>query len=861
MKKIFTLFTFISFLANSLFAQVWMKNVNQGNQNFFEIQKAFNDYWKDKPIEKGKGYKQFKRWEWYWEQRVGKDGQLPASDVNWKEWVKYSASQKNSNPVQTMSGNWTFKGPNTSAGGYSGLGRINCIGFHPTIANTFWVGTPAGGLWKTTDGGNTWTTNTDNFPVLGISDIAIDYSNPNTMYIATGDGDAAISLSNGEGDTKSIGVLKSTDGGATWNTTGLNWNVTSAKLIRRLVMSPVYPQELIAATSDGIWRTLDGGTNWSQVQSGYFMDAEYKPNNSDTIYASTYDPSGGNAEIYRSTDYGTSWTSVATLSGVSRINLAVTPNSPDLVDALCATSSDYGLAGLWYSANSGASFTQYLTGTCSNNMLNSDYLGAGCGGQGSYDLAYAINPTDVNEIWLGGVNTWRTTDGGTNWNLNNVWSTNQTTAFPVVHADKHFIAFHPLTNDVYECNDGGIYVTSDGGVTWTDLTDGMGISQIYRIGTSATIANDVICGLQDNGSKELDGGLWDDRTGGDGMECIIDYTDANIQYGTYVEGQISKTTDGWATDAIIVQNNGTAGTVDEAGAWVTPYIMHPTNNNILLVGKSQVYQTTNGGSTWSQLGTISGASGNIISMAYAPSNTQVIYIATADQIYKTTNGGGTWTLINTSTERITYITVDPLDPQGIFFTKSGYTAGDKVWYSPDGGTTWSNYSGTLPNIPVNCIVYEDGSNDGLYIGTDVGVYYTDGSMSDWVLFSTGLPNVVVNELEISYNNNKLWAATFGRGLWNSDLFGTFTGLNDNLISSNQINVFPNPTNGNITIQTSEEFKNSLLEVYDVMGRIILSKKIENTTEQINLTEERNGIYYLKAISDFGITTKKIILTK
>ena len=861
MKKIFTLFTFISFLANSLFAQVWMKNVNQQNPNFFEIQKSFNDYWKDKPIEKGKGYKQFKRWEWYWEQRVGKDGQFPASDVNWKEWAKYSASQKNSNPVQTMSGNWTFKGPNTSAGGYSGLGRINCIAFHPSLANTFWVGTPAGGLWKTIDGGNTWTTNTDNFPVLGISDIAIDYSNPNTMYIATGDGDAAISLSNGGGDTKSIGVLKSTDGGATWNTTGLNWNVTSAKLIRRLVMSPIYPQELIAATSDGIWRTLDGGVNWTQVQPGYFMDAEYKPNNSDTVYASTYDPSGGNAEIYRSTDYGTTWSSVATLSGVVRINLAVTPNSPDLVDALCATSSDYGLAGLWYSANSGASFTQYLTGTCSNNMLNSDYLGAGCGGQGSYDLAYAINPTDVNEIWLGGVNTWRTTDGGTNWNLNNVWSTNQTTAFPVVHADKHFIAFHPLTNDVYECNDGGIYVTSDGGATWTDLTDGMGISQIYRIGTSATIANDVICGLQDNGSKELDGGLWDDRTGGDGMECIIDYTDANIQYGTYVEGQISKTTDGWATDNVIVQNNGTAGTVDEPGAWVTPYIMHPTNNNTLLVGKSQVYQTTNGGSTWSQLGTISGASGNIISMAYAPSNTQVIYIATADQIYKTTNGGGTWTLINTSTERITYITVDPLDPQGIFFTKSGYTAGDKVWYSPDGGTTWSNYSGTLPNIPVNCIVYEDGSNDGLYIGTDVGVYYTDGSMSDWVLFSTGLPNVVVNELEISYNNNKLWAATFGRGLWNSDLFGTFTGLNDNLISSNQINVFPNPTNGNITIQTSEEFKNSLLEVYDVMGRIILSKKIENTTEQINLTEERNGIYYLKAISDFGITTKKIILTK
>jgi hypothetical protein len=157
-------------------------------------------------------------------------------------------------------------------------------------------------------------------------------------------------------------------------------------------------------------------------------------------------------------------------------------------------------------------------------------------------------------------------------------------------------------------------------------------------------------------------------------------------------------------------------------------------------------------------------------MAYAPSNTSVIYAATATQIFKTINGGTSWTLMATSLTRITYISVDPTNSQRLWITKSAYTATDKVWYSPDGGTTWNNFSGTLPNIPVNCIVYQNSTADGLYIGTDVGVYYRNASMADWIFYNTGLPNVIVNDLEISYINNKLWAGTFGRGLWNSDLY-------------------------------------------------------------------------------------------
>ncbi|MCU0359623.1 MAG: T9SS type A sorting domain-containing protein [Bacteroidia bacterium] len=758
------------FVIPHVHAQVWMKDIQNENPNFYEIQKAFNDYWKDRPVEKGKGYKQFKRWEWYWQQRVGPNGEFPKNTVLHDELAKYNelhSNEKSSAISSATVANWSFKGPQSSSGGYSGIGRINCIAFHPSIATTFWVGTPAGGLWKTTNGGSTWTTNTDNLPVLGVSDIAIDPTNPNIMYIATGDGDAAVSLSNGYGDTKSIGVLKSTNGGASWSAV-LTASVSQNILIRRLLINPSNPNILLAATSVGIYRTTNAGVSWALVSSNiWFIDMEFKPTDPNYVYAATYSPNG-NSQIFSSSNNGQTWSQVTNFTGYTRINLAVTANFPALVDAVCVNSTS-GLGGLWYSANSGASFTQYYFANCTNNLLHNSFNGSGCDGQGTYDLAYAINPANFDEIWLGGVNTWRTTNGGSTWFLNNVWSVSQSSLVPNVHADKHDIAFHPLNNNfIYECNDGGIYVTNNSGSSWTDLSNSLGISQIYRIGTSATNTDKVICGLQDNGTKEVQTNSWYDRTGGDGMECIIDYTNSNVQYSSYVNGEIYKTTNNWSSSTTIVQNNGVG--VNAPGDWVTPYLMHPTNNNILIIGKAQVFQTTNGGTTWSQLGTLPGSTGDIISMAYAPSNPAVIYVATATQVYKTTNSGTTWSIIGTSATRITYLAVDATNPQRLWVTKSGYTAADKVWYTGDGGTSWSNFSGTLPNIPVNCIVYQKNNSDGLYIGTDVGVYFWNSTLPDWIPFNTGLPNVIVNELEISYNNNKLWAATFGRGLWNSDLY-------------------------------------------------------------------------------------------
>jgi photosystem II stability/assembly factor-like uncharacterized protein len=751
-------------------AQPWMASVKSAQSTFKELQTAFNEYWKNKPIERGQGYKAFKRWEWFWQSRLLPDGSFPSPSINFDELNKY----KKTHPAKAKikAANWEFKGPTTSVGGYFGLGRINTMAFHPTDINTFWVGTPSGGLWKTTDGGSTWSSNTDNLGVLGISGIAIDPTNPNVMYIATGDGDSY--------DTFSMGVLKSTDGGNTWSKTGLNLPVAEGYIIRRLVMSPANPQILFAATNGGLVRTEDGFTNFTGIE-GFFSDVEFHPTNPNIVYAASHNNFKG--YIHMSTNAGVSWKAVDSIPSIGRINLEVSPAAPDVVHALCANSSG-GFAGIWSSTDKGVSFVRTLAGTTTNNILHSSSNGSGSGGQGYYDLAFAINPSNANQIWAGGINTWMSSDGGVNWTLKNYWT--NSSSVPNIHADKHFLAFHPLSpTTLFECNDGGLYKTTNGGATWTNLSNGLGISQVYRMGLSVTNADRVLAGLQDNSTKKLINGAWSEAVPtGDGFESIVDYNNSNIMYTSSYYGNLMKSTNGGTNWTDITLNDGTGA--DEQGPWLTPYVMHPTTSTTLLMGKSQVYQTIDGGTTWTRLSTLPAASGQQVSaIAYAPSNPQTIYVATntnsGNRVYKTTNGGTTWSQIvgatltnsgtgaSTPTQFISGLAVHPFKPQQVWITQSGYTAGNKVWTTTDGGTTWSNSSGTLPNIPANCIVYQNGSNDGLYIGTDVGVFYRDNDETDWVPYQNGLPNVVVNELEISYSDKKLWAATYGRGLWNTDM--------------------------------------------------------------------------------------------
>jgi PKD repeat protein len=281
----------------------------------------------------------------------------------------------------------------------------------------------------------------------------------------------------------------------------------------------------------------------------------------------------------------------------------------------------------------------------------------------------------------------------------------------------------------------------------------------------------VISGWQDNGTNLVRDGNWRRVIGGDGMECIIDYTDENIMYGALYYGNVRRSTNGGNNFNTIVGSGDNNG-VNSSGLWVTPYILHPKDPATLLIGKDELYRSENYGDTWEQLGSIGGA-GQIRVITYAPSNPDIIYVARTNTLSVSIDGGQTFQIISQGLPNltITAITVSNIDPNRVYVSFSGYNPEEKIYLSTNRGSTWSNYTSGIPNLPVNYVLYSHGSANGIYAATDVGVYYRDETLQSWTVFSEGIPNVVVTELEIHYPTSKIRAATYGRGQWESDLYG------------------------------------------------------------------------------------------
>lgn len=781
---LFVLFILISF--NSKSQTITNQQAIQATsldteRNFFEIQKEFNDYWGQKNVvngyyeengiqKKASGWKQFKRWEYYWENRI--DPQTGAFPTIGRAEIFQQIQQSNSS--RSASGNWQSLGPSTSSGGYAGLGRINVVGFRAGDNNTLYAGSPSGGLWKTTDGGSNWSVLTDANAVLGVSDVVViagGSTASDVVYIATGDRDGGSmhSLSGDQNnDNNSIGVLKSTNGGSSWSTTGLTFTANQKRTVNRLLIAPNSSTTLYAATSVGLYKTTDGGVTWPSIWTlAEFISMEFKPGDPTTMYGATR---GGT--IYLSTNSGATWAAVATTGG-SRVQLAVTAADPTLVYAV-ANSNTTGLNGIYKSTNSGGSFTKVFDGSISGNNLLGYYCnGTGTDTQGTYDLCIAADPNSALTVYVGGVNTWKSTDGGVSWSPNNMWTASGTynsCSSPVAHADKHFLGFQDITNTLFEGNDGGVYKTTDG-TSWSFISSGMEISQLYRLGVSQTSSSDIIAGLQDNGTKSKSGSTWNDVLGGDGMECAIDYTTTSTQYGEIYNGDIKRTTNSWGSFSSIT--TGLSG----SAAWVTPFTLDPTTNTTIYIGYQDVWKSTNQGSLWTKISPWTGST--LRSLAVAPSNSNTIYAATQTILYVTTDGGSNWTNVTGTlpigSSYITYISVKSDDPQTAWVSFGEYNAYG-VYETTDGGASWTNISTGLPSIPVMCVIQnkQNTAENELYAATDVGVYVKVGS-GGWTAFNTGLPNVVVTELEIYYNTgtpslSRLRAATFGRGLWESELY-------------------------------------------------------------------------------------------
>jgi hypothetical protein len=750
MKKLHLLLI-LSIITSLSSGQSWTEMMNEPGRNFYEIQAAFNAYWKDRDVtEKGKGYKQFRRWAHFVEPRVYPSGDLSLISNNWENYERFLRANTGAK-LMSSSSTWTAIGPMGALSGSTTrkAGRDNFITFHPTTATTYWCGAPAGGLWKTTNNGSSWTTTTDNLSVIGCSDLAIDSINPLIMYMATGDGDA--------GDTYCIGVLKSTDGGVSWNTTGLTFPVSAQRQMRRLIINKTNPQILIAATNVGVYRTTDGAATWTQVSNINAFDVEFKPGDPSTVYAA-------GTSFYRSTNGGASFTIVSsgiTTTGVERMNIAVTPADPNYVYVLAASASSHGLFGVYRSVNSGAAFS--LMASSPDLLANGCSLSASGGGQGWYDLAFAASPLNKNEVVVGGINVWRSINGGTSWGMIGCWV--GTSNPPFLHADQHELEYTP-GGVLYACNDGGVFEYT--GTAWTDRTNPRNIAQIYKIGLSSISPNLLITGHQDNGTNIYNGSTYAAALAGDGMDCFIDRTTNSTMYASQYDGNFYRSTNGGGSWSNIV-NGLAAGT----GAWVSPWKQDPVVATRLYAGYSILYVSNDQGTNWTPL-TSPGGAGSIVEFAVSPSNNQVIYIIRGTSIRKSTDGGNTWTVVTgiipVASAAPSFITIDPTNENHVWVTCSGYSASNKVFQTTNGGASWTNISYNLPNLPANCSVLQPGGNGMIYVGMDVGVYYKDNSSNVWTLYNSGLPNAPLSDMEISpAAPTKLRAATYGRGVYEVDL--------------------------------------------------------------------------------------------
>lgn len=755
-------------------------------KSFHDYQKKMNDYYqqtKDK-----NGYNQWKRLEWYYSTRLGNDGKL--ADM---QQMKQDALQKGAllkanivNQPEQVTGAWSQVGPTAVTQSNEGIGRVNRLAFHPTDVNAIWAATAGGGLWKTTNGGSSWQPLTDGLPNLNLSGVAVNPLNTNIIYILTGDADGG-GPGNGVSVGKySTGVLKSTDGGVSWNYTGLKWNETEGRLGYKLLMHISDFSTLFVAASTGIYRTTNAGASWTQVlQNEKVYDIEFMPNNPLVVYAGA---DGG--KFFRSMDGGSSWTMLYdnTNPYADRVSIAVTPDYSSAVYMLISNDngsipdSAYTFNGLYYSDNMGASGSWIKRASHLPDVFSGDGTEL-IGRQQLYDHSLVVSPFDNNKVYTGGISIFRSTNGGTTLNYvdNNIAG---------YHVDVHELAYNGSGSALYAATDGGVYKTTNG-TGWTALNNNLTITQYYRISVSNANSAHILGGAQDNGThfRSSVNSVFAPVTGQDGTDNAISVSSPSIMYSSSNKHNFWRSSDNGNSFNLFCNDSILADQIINAnGFWVTNIEVSPSNGNIVFLGYNPVVKGSYNGTAWTftAIGFQAYISGRTI-LEVAPSNANIIYAGDNDyndiqKLWRTTDGGANWTNLNVpySAQRFTKLAVNPDDPNEVWLTYGGYDSQNKVFRSLNGGSTWTNITGSLPNVPVNCIVYDDNNgnpDDALYIGTDIGVFYRDNSLGDWIPFSNGLPVVEVTDLEINESAGLLRAGTYGRGIWQTSVYNAVCAAN------------------------------------------------------------------------------------
>lgn len=798
--------------------------------------------------------------EWFLKQRA-----FPFSDVPEGKYTEAIEHVKNM-PVYSADSPlpWVLAGPTNIEG------RITVIVIHPSNPQIVYAGTANGGLWKSTNFCQSWISIFDNQNTSSIGALALDPVNPNIVYCGTGEANSLRSYYPG------TGMYKSTDGGNTWNQIGL----TGTYSFGNIAVNPSNTQIIYAAavgslrrknSERGIYKSVNGGASWSQVlyvaDSVGAIDVAVDPVNPNKIFAAMWERQrredyikygGPMTALYLSTNGGTSWAVVnggfpSNAADLGRISLDICFSNPQVIYALTAYANG-NTRGLYKSTDGGTSW----------NNINS--AAAPSSNYSWFNRICKVNPGDANNVYCGGLDMNRSTNGGSVFSI-----------ISASHVDHHALAFAPSNpNFIVNGNDGGLDYSTNGGLSWQP-TDQLPITQFYAGDIDNTNPNIILGGAQDNGTNRTFGttGGWQSIYGGDGFYCLVDYTNPQRVYASSQNGGLGRSTNGGSTFL-----GATSGLDLAYSNWMTPYVMDKTNPLVLYCGTYKIHKTTNGMQSWTVIspdlsnGHVQNL-GTITTVDVSASNPNVIYCGTDDaNVWVTTNGGTNWTKINPGLPYrwVTRVTIHPAQANICYVTLSGYkvdSTGSHVFKTTNYGATWSSISSNLPDAPVNDLVIDPVFQQTLYIATDVGVMISENDGASWSLMSSGIPSSVpCHDLTIHNGTRKLVVWTHGRSAYSTNLPPVKVEPNTNTaLEYNLGQNYPNPFNPTTTISyVLAKSGNVKISLYDITGKLVnqfdIGLKSAGKYEYIfNGENLASGVYIYKIETIDFTDFKKMILIK